>query len=103
MKYKQALKTVFFEFQNLKEEYHFMRQGEMDAYHLARYVETILIMLAPIVPHFAQYCWMKYLREIFPERPELITEAGWPSPSAPTDLLLKRQFSYLKNTKHSIN
>jgi leucyl-tRNA synthetase len=87
----------------LKEEYQQMRQGEMDAYHVGRYVAVFLQTIAPICPHFAQYCWTKYVKDIYPDQPDLITEAGWPKVSGPTDIMLKRQFSYLKNTKHSIN
>ena len=57
MKFKQALKHAFFELAAIKEDYLIAKKDKVNPFVLLKYVETQLILLNPIVPHFADYCW----------------------------------------------
>jgi leucyl-tRNA synthetase len=57
MKFKQALKHGFFETQNLKEDYLIAKAGKVNPFFLLNYIQTQLILINPIAPHFADYCW----------------------------------------------
>ena len=61
MKYKQALKYSFFEFLSVKEDYLIASGGKVNAYTLMKYIEVQLVLMHPIIPHFTQYCWNKYV------------------------------------------
>jgi leucyl-tRNA synthetase len=65
MKYKQCLKFGFFELQSIKEDYLIAKGGKANAFTLMRFLETQLVLMNPIIPHFSQYCWMKYLHPVF--------------------------------------
>lgn len=64
MKYKQALKAGFYELQSIKEDYLIAKAGKANPYTLMRYLTAQLTLLNPIIPHFAQYCWKKYLHPV---------------------------------------
>lgn len=53
IKYKQAMKSVFFEMQGMKEDYLIAKPNGANPRLLARFIESQLIMLNPIIPHFA--------------------------------------------------
>ena len=57
LRYKLALKHGFFEIQTLKEDYLIAKGGKQNPFLLLKFIETQLIMLNPICPHFAEYCW----------------------------------------------
>lgn len=65
MKYKQALKFGFFELQSIKEDYLIAKGGKMNPYILMRFLETQLLLMAPITPHYSQYCWSKHVYPVF--------------------------------------
>lgn len=61
MKYKQVLKFGFFELQSIKEDYLIAKGGKINPFSLLRFVVAQLVLVNPIVPHFAQYCWDHYI------------------------------------------
>jgi leucyl-tRNA synthetase len=64
MKFKQALKHGFFELQTLKEDYLIAKAGKVNPILLLKFIETQLILINPIVPHFAEFCWQQHLYPI---------------------------------------
>jgi len=84
------LKTGFFEIQNMKEDYLIAKKGKVNPHLLMRFIETELIMINPIAPHFAQYCWETHVLPVYqksknlPKQPHnhLINQ-GWPEVSRP--------------------
>lgn len=85
IKYKQALKHGFFEIQGLKEDYLIAKKGKANPQLLFKFIETQLILLNPICPHFAEYCWKTHVYPAYSRcknvsrdlKPELIN-MGWP-------------------------
>jgi len=61
MKYKQVLKFGFFELLSIKEDYLIAKGGKVNPFSLLRFVVAQLVLVNPIVPHFAQYCWDQYV------------------------------------------
>jgi leucyl-tRNA synthetase len=62
IRYKQALKHGFFEPQTAKEDYLIGKAGKgVNPFLLLKFIETQLILLNPIVPHFAEYCWTTHV------------------------------------------
>jgi len=57
MKFKQALKSGFFEIQGFKEDYMIAKQQKGNPAVILKFVVNQLILLNPICPHFAEYCW----------------------------------------------
>jgi leucyl-tRNA synthetase len=53
IKYKQVLKHGFFEIQNIKDDYLIAKKGNINPFLLMKFIETQLILINPIVPHFA--------------------------------------------------
>ena len=65
IRYKQALKHGFFEPQTVKEDYLIGKGGKgVNPFLLLKYIETQLILLNPITPHFAEYCWSTHILPI---------------------------------------
>lgn len=69
MKFRDGLKSGFFEFLGLKEDYLISKQSENDPTVLAKplnpklimkYVEAQLTILNVMCPHFAQHCWSEH-------------------------------------------
>lgn len=65
MKYKQALKFGFFELQSIKEDYFIAKSGKLNPYILMRFLEAQLLIMAPITPHFSQFCWAEHVYPVF--------------------------------------
>lgn len=38
--------------------------GKANPYALIRFIEAQLVMLNPIIPHFAQFCWEEYVEPV---------------------------------------
>lgn len=53
MKYKQALKSGFFELQSIKEDYLIAKENKANPYTLMKFVLTQLVLMNPIIPHFS--------------------------------------------------
>lgn len=65
LKYKQALKSGFFVFQALKEDYLIAKKGKQNPFLLIKFIETAIILLNPICPHFSEYCWQKHVLPVY--------------------------------------
>jgi len=61
MKYKLVIKHGLNELSSLKEAYLIATGGQPNPQILFRYLETLLLLLNPIIPHFCQYQWQKVL------------------------------------------
>lgn len=57
IKYKQVLKAGFFVFQAVKEDYLIAKKGKQNPFLMMKFIETSIILLNPICPHFSEYCW----------------------------------------------
>jgi len=56
MKYKLVIKHAFNELLSVKEIYLIAKgEAQLNPKILLRYIETILILMNPITPHFCQY------------------------------------------------
>ena len=63
------MKHGFFEPQTAKEDYLIGKGTKgVNPFVLLRYIEAQLILLNPIVPHFAEYCWATHVRPILESR-----------------------------------
>ena len=109
MKYKQCLKYAFFELQSIKEDYLIAKGGKANPFTLMRFLETQLVIINPIIPHFAQYCWNKYLYPVFAKSKnygrdtvENLNNQAWPVVSAPYDKIAGDRLAFLKETKSAI-
>ena len=109
MKYKQALKYGFFELQSIKEDYLIAKGGKANAYTFMRFLETQLVLMNPIIPHFSQYCWSKYVYPVFKASQnydhatnENLCKNPWPKVSAPYDKVAGDRLEFLKKSKSTI-
>ncbi len=56
MKYKLVIKHAFNELLSVKETYLIAKgEAQLNPSILLRYIETILVLMNPITPHFCQY------------------------------------------------
>lgn len=110
MQYKQAVKYAFYELQAMKEDYLIAKGGKANPFVLMRYLEVQLMMMNPIVPHFAQYCWDEYVYPIFKASKNYSDKAHetklfknqWPLPSTPFNKSIADRYNYMKKLKSSI-
>ena len=109
MKYKQALKYAFFEINSIKEDYLIAKGGKANPYTLMRYLETQMVLLNPIAPHFAQYCWKHHIYPVLSKSQNFgkeckadLNDQAWPTASAAVDQVAIDRLSYLKDTKSAI-
>nr|XP_053634011.1 leucine--tRNA ligase, cytoplasmic-like [Cherax quadricarinatus] len=96
MLFKEALRTGFFEYSNLFHQYRERAQVQTGL-HLdlvQRYLNTQVLLLAPICPHICDYIWQKILGNA-----RSILHARWPTTEEP-DLVLVRASEYLADVSH---
>lgn len=74
-----------------------------------RYIETQLILMNPIIPHFSQYCWSKYVYPVLSqsqnyghEVKENLNQQAWPVVSGPYDKIAGDRLKFLRDTKSAI-
>ena len=74
-----------------------------------RYLETQLVLLNPVAPHFAQYCWNHYVYPVLSassnfgkECKQNLCDQKWPVASAAVDQVAIDRLSYLKDTKSAL-
>lgn len=110
MKYKQAAKCAFFEMNSAKEEYMSAKGGKINPYVIMRFMEAQMVMLNPIVPHFAQFCWNHHIYPMFSKCQNYgkeckadLTEQPWPVPSAEIDHVIFDQLKYVKEVRSKVN
>lgn len=65
LKFKQVLKYGFFEMQTLKDEYLQAKKSRISNLLMLQFIEAQLIILNPICPHFAEYCWTEHVLPAF--------------------------------------
>ena len=60
----------------------------------------------PIIPHYAQYCWSKYVYPVFKASSnydhvvkENLVQCAWPKISAPYDKIAGDRLEFLKKAK----
>jgi len=109
MKYKQALKFAFFEINSIKEDYLIAKGGKANPGTLMRYLAAQMVLLNPIVPHFAQYCWKHHIYPVLSKSKNFgkeckadLNDQAWPTASAAVDQVAIDRLSYLKDTKSGI-
>lgn len=109
LKYKQVLKYAFFEPTSFKEDYLIAKGGKANPYTLMKYIETQLVLLNPMAPHFCQYCWNHYVYPVLSksknfgkEVKENLCDQQWPSASGSIDQVAIDRLRYLKDTKSAI-
>lgn len=109
LRFKQALKHGFFELQTFKEDYLIAKGGNVNQHLFLKFIETQLILINPIVPHFAEYCYQTHLRPILLKSQNLtkqpadtLLDQGWPTNDKPFDSVRRRIYEYLKATKSNV-
>ena len=68
MKYKEVLKYGFYEMVNAKDEYIMNLEGDYSKVNtklILYFLRTFLVMINPIIPHFTEYIYDKYLMPVF--------------------------------------
>lgn len=74
-----------------------------------KYLESQLVMLNPMAPHFAQFCWNHHVYPVLKNsknfgkecKPDL-TSQKWPVPSAAIDQVALDKLAFLKDTKSAL-
>ena len=76
---------------------------------LLKFIETQLILINPIVPHFADYCYQTHVLPILKKSKNLskvpaetLLNQGWPNDIKPFDTVRRRMYEYLKATKSGV-
>lgn len=117
MRFRDALKYGFFQFLGLKEDYLISKTDENDIKKiegvkpklLLAYAEAQLIILNVFCPHFAQNAWTQHFLPAYrkcknaPEKPDNLSEAGWPEATRAFDPVERSKYNFLKNMKSSIH
>ena len=98
--YKAALKTGLFDYQYSRDFYRDISISTGLGLHrdlVFKYIETQVILLSPIAPHFCDYVY----REIL-EKKTSINEAKWPIPEAAVSNELTAALTYIRNLQRNI-
>ena len=93
MMFREALKSCFYDLYHSKEDYH-IYVGVMHKDLFVKYVETQLLVLCPITPHFCESCW-DMLNETFGREKTQVVNQLFPALQAEVDPLLIRQAHYI--------
>lgn len=97
MQYREALKVGFYELVNAKDRY-LQLQAKPNKAVLLEFVENLILILAPIVPHFAEYVW----RDLF-KRSTSITSENFPkAKEANANDMVIQMDTYLRDLNHSL-
>ena len=62
--YKLALKTGLFDYQNARNWYRDVTDGDMHRQLVFQFIETQALLIAPIAPHWADYIWREVLKKV---------------------------------------
>ena len=83
MQFREVLRHGFFELISLKEDYKIQcGENKMRKDIFLKYLETQLLVMYPIIPHFSEIMWRKYYLPCLPighDKPEFISHHRWPS------------------------
>ncbi len=109
MRFRDVVKNGFFEFQGAKDDYMvFKKLSKVSWRALLQYIEWQLIIMAPIIPHTADFCWRHLLLPKLramgegKDLPESVVNAKFPVSSQKHDKMLGRISSYLRGLKREI-
>ena len=93
--YKEVLKSGFYEFQSARDRYRELSfETGQHAGLITRFIETQLVLLAPLCPHLCEYIWTKILGNV-----NSIVNAKWPEAGKIDDGLLNSS-TYLTEVAH---
>ncbi|KAL4230623.1 Leucine--tRNA ligase [Mactra antiquata] len=93
MKFKEGLRTGFFEFQAMRDKY---REVEIEGMHkdlVFKYIEIQTILLSPVCPHLCEYIW-----ELLGKTTSIM-HASWPTVGS-YDKILIQSSQYLMDAAH---
>lgn len=93
MLFKEALKTGFYEYQTIRDNYREMCLDGMHKDLVVKFIESQTIILSPFCPHVCEHIWTLL------GKPESIMKASWPS-SDPIDESLSQAAVYLDEAIH---
>lgn len=109
MKFKEVIKFALNEMLILKENWLIATgSNKPNPQLMNRLIESILIMLNPIIPHFCEHVWetvmLPALRSCGAEPKDLLIQQGWPKDftMAEDSAVLTAQYNYLKSVKSDI-
>jgi len=91
MTFRDALRAAWFEFQNLRDEYRTLTDGDMHQGLVRRFLEVQAVILSPICPHFCEHLWSTVLG-----KDHLVVRATWPT-MEPVDAMLSRKYQVLQS------
>lgn len=94
--YKSALKFGLFDYQTARDYY----REATDLMHkdlVLKYIETQILLLTPIAPHFAEYIWKEVLGN-----QSTIQNAPFPRASKPVDNSVTNSLEYIRSLTRSI-
>jgi len=107
MKFKNII-VLFGHLLNIKESYLIAKGGEKNPFVIARYVEAILTIMNPIVPHYCQHVWSTIVLPVLkastnaPKQPnDDLIKNGWPV-AGDVNPTLSTQLKYLEGNKREI-
>lgn len=100
----------FNEFISLKETYSIATEGKTNPAVIFKYIETLLTMMNPIIPHFCQTVWQSYVlpavekTQNFPYKPaQELFNNGWVRfENEDTDPVMSASLAYLQKSKKAI-
>lgn len=94
--FKEALKTGFFEYQDARDKYRELSVSSgMHRQLLLRFIESQVVMLAPICPHTADYIYRNILK-----KSGSVQSAPWPEANEPNQNYIQ-MFNYFIDACHS--
>lgn len=62
--FKEALKTCFFEYQEIRDKYREQTMEDMHRDLIMKFIETQALILSPICPHVAEHIWIQVLKKV---------------------------------------
>ena len=80
MKFRDALKYGFYEFQHLKEDYRLRTKGDYRKDLVLKYIQFQLTLLYPIAPHFSEMVWIDHFKKVkgTEKYADIISNHTWP-------------------------
>jgi len=96
--YKNALQFGFHVFQNTFADYRKMTEDSgMQKDLVFKFLETLVLLITPIAPHFAEHIWTNLL-----EKPSSVQNIAFPM-AGPVDSTLVAQNEYMRTLEGSVN
>jgi len=93
MVFSEALRSVWYDLENLRSQYSILTNGDVHADIIRRLVEDQMVTLSPIAPHFCEYMWRRVLG-----KDTLVVRELWPTPTKGVDAILARQYELIQGT-----